>query len=104
MESLKKFLKKHRYVLAIGVILAIAVVFRFYNFENRWGLAYDQARDVIVAKEALRLHQPPLIGPFTSAGAFVYGPQWFWITMIMVLVFPFSVITPWVIQILLYVA
>ncbi|MBI2613518.1 MAG: hypothetical protein HYW62_02005 [Candidatus Levybacteria bacterium] len=97
------FIKTHKYGVSVFLILLLAFILRFYNYENRWGLAYDQARDVLVAREALRSFSLPLIGPFASAGQFVYGPQWFWILIVMVSVYPYSVITPWVILTVLYV-
>lgn len=98
------FLKTHKYGVTVFLIILLAFILRFYNYENRLGLAYDQARDVLVAREALKSFTLPLIGPFASAGQFVYGPQWFWILMGMVFIYPFSVITPWVVLTLLYVA
>lgn len=100
---MKHFLKKNWFIVCIILVILLAIFLRFYNYENRWGLAYDQARDVIVAREALRTGKIPLIGPFTSVGQFVYGPQWYWILMLMVGVYPNLVITPWVIQTLFYV-
>lgn len=104
MNKIKLFIIKHWFLILALLILAIATFLRFYNFENRWGLAYDQARDVIVAREALKMHKLPLIGPFASAGQFVYGPQWYWILMFMIEIFPNAVLTPWIIQTALYVA
>jgi len=96
--------RNHKFGIFVFLIILLAFILRFYNYENRWGLAYDQARDVLVAREALMSFKLPLVGPFASAGQFVYGPQWFWILIGMVSVYPYSVITPWVIQTLLYVA
>lgn len=96
-------LVKNKFVVSFFLILLLASFLRFYNFDNRWGLAYDQARDVIVAREALRTYSIPLIGPFASAGQFVYGPQWFWILMFFVVIYPYSIITPWIIQTFLYI-
>ncbi|MFH1832973.1 MAG: glycosyltransferase family 39 protein [Candidatus Levyibacteriota bacterium] len=104
MIKLVQFAKKYWFEISVFLILIFAIFLRFYNYENRWGLAYDQARDVIVAKEAIRQFKIPLIGPFSSAGQFVYGPQWFWVLMFLVSVFPSSIITPWIILTLLYVA
>ena len=103
MNLFISFCRKYWFGISIFLIIVLAGILRFYNYENRWGLAYDQARDVIVARESLKLFQLPLIGPFASAGQFVYGPQWFWILMVFVGIYPFSVITPWIIQTLLYV-
>ncbi len=82
--------------------MLLAVFLRFVNYFNRWGLAYDQARDIIVSTFALTHHLLPLTGPFSSAGQFVYGPQWVWIVSLFV-AFPGGVLTPWIIQTLLYV-
>ncbi len=97
-----KFLKDKFNLALVGTVI-LALFLRFVNYQNRWGLAYDQARDMLVASEALRLGSLPLIGPFSSAGQFVYGPQWYWIIMYMINIFPYSVMGPWVIQTLLYV-
>lgn len=104
MNYYLRFFKEHKYGIAVFFIILIAFVLRFYSFADRWGLAYDQARDVLVAREGLSLFKLPLVGPFASAGQFVYGPQWFWILMIMIGIYPYSVITPWIMLTLLYVA
>ena len=98
---MKKIVKNNNVLLYL--ILGIAAILRFYNYPNRWGLAYDQARDVLVSTYALHNSLIPAIGPFSSAGQFVYGPQWFWIISLMSAVFPNAIITPWIIQSLLYV-
>lgn len=103
MEKYKKFIKAHFFKISIFLIIILSIFLRFYNYQNRWGLAYDQARDVLVAREALREHKIPLIGPFASAGQFVYGPQWFWLLMVMAGVHLDLLITPWIIQTSLYV-
>ncbi|MDO8621151.1 MAG: hypothetical protein Q7R31_02630 [Candidatus Levybacteria bacterium] len=103
MDKYKKYISHHWFGISVAIILLIATALRFNNYSERWGLAYDQARDVLVAREALKTSSLPLIGPFASAGQFVYGPQWFWILMYMVSVYPYAVMTPWIIQTLLYV-
>lgn len=103
MNKIKNFIVKYRFYALIVLILGVATILRFYNFENRWGLSYDQARDVLVSHEALRENKLPLIGPFASAGQFVYGPQWYWILMLLIGVYPSWLLTPWVLQTLLYV-
>lgn len=98
------FLYKHWFGISISIIMLLALFLRFYNYDNRWGIAYDQARDILVAKEALRSHKIPLIGPFSSAGQFVYGPQWFWALMGMIQVYPSSLLTPWIVHTVLNAA
>ena len=70
-----------RIVVATWIIVGIAFVLRFYNYNNRWGLAYDQAHDALVARYALEAGKIPLVGPFSSAGAFQTGGEWYWIIM-----------------------
>lgn len=84
------------YRILFGIILLIAIFLRFYNYDNRWGLAGDQAHDAIVARYALENQKIPLLGPFSSAGAFQTGGEWYWIIMFGTQVFPQSVIAPWV--------
>lgn len=103
VKKIASFVKKHHVLIALGVIVGISVFFRFYNYGERYGFAYDQARDMIVAQYAVNNNTIPLIGPFSSAGPFVYGPQWYWILMSMILVFPPYALTPWIIQSVLYV-
>jgi len=98
---IKKMLNK-KLGITLSLVMLFAVFLRFVNYFNRWGLAYDQARDIIVSTFALTHHLLPLTGPFSSAGQFVYGPQWVWIVSLFV-AFPGGVLTPWIIQSLLYV-
>lgn len=85
------------------MILLLTVVIRFINFENRWGLAYDQAHDAVVARYALTAHKLPLLGPFSSAGPFQTGGEWYWLIMAATAIYPNSVLTPWVVLTLLSV-
>ncbi len=98
---MKKILKKNK--LLLYCIIILATVLRFINYWNRWGLASDHARDLIVSIYALNNHLIPLIGPFSSAGQFVYGPQWYWIISLFVFLSPNLLIGPWIMQTILYV-
>jgi hypothetical protein len=91
-----KFCKTHKFGLIVSVILLIAVILRFYNYGGRWGLAYDQAHDAILAKYALENHKLPLVGPFSSAGPFQTGGEWYWMIMLATFFYPYAIITPWV--------
>ena len=97
---MKKLNKSKKILYAI---LIFGFILRFYNYQNRWGLAYDQARDVLVSLFAINNNLIPATGPFSSAGQFVYGPQWFWIISFMSAIYPNAIITPWIIQTILYV-
>ena len=103
MKKIKLFLKSHRFGVCVFFILIFATVLRFYNYENRWGLAYDQAHDSIVARYALENYKTPLVGPFSSAGPFQTGGEWYWFIMVATVFYPNAVITPWVVLTLLHV-
>jgi glycosyltransferase involved in cell wall biosynthesis len=83
------------YKFAAILILLLAAALRFYNFPSRWGLGGDDARDVMVALEAIKRHELPLVGSFSSAGPFVFGPLFYWFIMASYLVMPFFVNAPW---------
>jgi hypothetical protein len=85
-----------------AAILLLAVFLRFIRYDQRWGLAYDQARDAIVAREILAGKGLPLVGPFSSAGNFTTGPIWYWFVALATMAFPFTIITPWVVLTLTY--
>ncbi len=82
-------------ILAI-LILFSSLVLRFYNFPQRWGLGGDDGRDAMIALEALKRHEIPLIGPFSSAGPFVFGPVYYYFIMLAYLVLPFLISAPWI--------
>lgn len=93
--SYLKALSKYHYAV-IGILI-LASLLRFYHFSTRWGLGGDDARDILIALEALRRHELPLFGSFSSAGPFVFGPLFYWIIMFSYIVLPFVLSAPWVI-------
>lgn len=82
-------------------ILLLASILRFYSYNSRWALAYDQAWFAIIGRYALMNFKLPLLGPFASGGPFQTGGEWFWIVMLGTLLNPFSVISPWILITLL---
>lgn len=64
-------------------------------------LAQDQSHNALVARYALQTGQIPLVGPFSSAGPFQTGGEWYWLVMISTAIYPFSVITPWIMSVVL---
>lgn len=62
---------KRNTVLIFSVCIVLLSFFlRFYRYSDRWGLAYDQIHDVMIARHAIESIQIPLLGPFSSAGPF----------------------------------
>ncbi len=78
------------------LVVVLSVFFRFWNYSNRWGLAYDQAQFALVARYAVDTIQLPLLGPFSSGGPFQTGGEWYWIVMIGTALYPNSILSPWI--------
>jgi Dolichyl-phosphate-mannose-protein mannosyltransferase len=94
--SKKSFYRRHWFSIGIAIIFCIAVYFLFANYQNRWGLAGDQARDALIAKEAIYTRSIPLFGPFSSAGNFTTGPIWYWWLMVSAALLPWTFLGPWI--------
>jgi len=77
------------------VIVLFASFWRFYNYENRWTLHQDQARDAVIGLYAIEIRQLPLLGPPSSAGDFSFGPLYYWIIIVFIVVLPF-INGPWI--------
>ncbi|MEX2007763.1 MAG: glycosyltransferase family 39 protein [Candidatus Levyibacteriota bacterium] len=97
------FLKDHWFGACVILVILLSVILRFYNYDNRWSLAHDQARDALIGREALRQHKIPTLGPFTSQSAFVMGPIWYWLVAVATILYPWSILTPWIVLSLSYV-
>lgn len=96
MKRYKKFILAHWLGICVLLIILLSIFLRFYNYENRWGLAYDQAHDALVARYALDAYKIPLVGPFSSAGPFQTGGEWYWLLMAGTVFNSSQVITPWI--------
>ena len=100
--SLERFIKKlnlEKKEFVILLLIAFTSIFlRFVNYGNRWGLAYDQARDVIVSHQVLVNMELPLSGPFSASGPFVFGPFWYWFHALITLFNPSHVMWLWIVQ------
>ncbi len=98
-----KYFKKNLDKVSLAFILILSIILRFARYPDRWGLAYDQAHDAVIAHHAINTLQLPLLGPFSSAGPYQTGGEWYWFIIFGTILNPFSVITPWVFMTLLYV-
>ena len=88
-----KVLKNSKFILLL--ILLSSFFWRFLNYQNRWVLNQDQARDAVIATYALHNHLLPLLGSPSSAGPFNFGPLYDWLIMAVTFLFPFAS-GPWV--------
>lgn len=99
----KKFIQEQWFSTCIFLILVISAFLRFHNYGSRWSLWVDQASFALLARYALQAHELPLLGPFSSAGPFQTGGEWYWLIMLATAIYPNMVITPWVVLTLLFV-
>ncbi len=96
--NLLKTLNKHIFLLGIFLLLALTIALRVYNISERSGMGSDSTRDALIAQEALEREEVPLIGSFSSAGPFVFGPLYFWFNMLALFLMPLSFRTPWILM------
>jgi hypothetical protein len=89
-------MKKSVFFLLLFIITSVGLVFRFWHYGQRFGLAYDQAHDALVARSALSQGKIPLLGPFSSAGPFQTSGTWYWLIMAGTAIYPKSVQSPWI--------
>lgn len=78
------------------LILISGIVWRFWDFGNRWVLNQDQARDLLIARYAWETKQLPLLGSPSSAGPFNFGAMYFVLIMLVEKISP-VVSGPWII-------
>src|SRR3989344_7140501 len=88
------FKKDSVFKLAVTLIFAIGIIFRFWDYYDRIVILADNSRDIQVAKYALDYFRIPQIGQFSSAGPFFYGPWYYWILMFFSVIPP-GLLSPW---------
>lgn len=101
--NIKKLNTINIYKFVFLILVILSIITRFFNYRNRWGLAYDQAYDAIVAHYAFNNNLLPLLGRFSSAGPFQTGGEWFWIIMAGLSLNPYNILTPWIFLTVIYV-
>jgi len=95
-QTFRQTIIRNKFKLLFFAVLLLATIVRFYLFDLRWGVGNDDARDIMIAQEALRRGELPLIGSFSSAGPFVFGPFFYWFLMGSYLFLPFLMSAPWI--------
>lgn len=103
MRDFKKFLQERYFIICSTAIVFFAIAIRFYNYTNRITLAADQAGFAIIARFSLLNFQLPFLGPFSSAGPFQTGGEWYWIVMAGSVFNLGNVMSPWYFMTLLSV-
>lgn len=99
-KPLMNRLKGKSFLLGFIVIVALAAVIRFYELPSYISIGGDDARDIAIAKESIRLHTLPRFGSFSSAGPFVFGPLFYWVLIVSYLLIPFTLLAPWIMTVI----
>ncbi len=94
-------LQRDKFFWLLGLIIFLAAILRLRGFSSHFLLASDTARDILVAKGAILLQQLPWVGSFSSAGPFVFGPNWYWQLMLPQILFPNLFMGPWIIMLII---
>lgn len=102
--TFRKFVTKNWFGICVIFLFILSFFLRFYNYQNRWGLALDQAHSALIARYALEAGKIPLVGPFSSAGPMQTGGEWYYFVMAGTIFNQSKVITPWIFLTLTYVA
>jgi glycosyltransferase involved in cell wall biosynthesis len=84
------------YKILVFFLIIFSFLIRFWDYPHRWGLGGDDGRDAMIALEAIKRHELPLMGPFSSAGPFVFGGIYYWLIMSFYLALPFLISAPWI--------
>jgi hypothetical protein len=93
---IKRLINK-RFEISLLLILLLAIFLRFVNYSNRWGLAYDQAHDALLARYAISGFHIPLVGPFASGAQFQTSGIWYWFLMVATQIYSPLLIMPWLV-------
>lgn len=82
--------------LLFVLIFTIGLFLRFYNYQNRWTLSQDQARDAIIGNLLSLQNLFPLIGPPSSLGHISFGPFYYWLIILFEKSIPIPFFGPWI--------
>lgn len=95
-----KFSKDPILYCLIFATIVLAVFFRTYNYLDRIHIHADNAWLIQVSRYAFDNFKIPMVGPFSSAGPFFYGPWYFWIFGLMTIL-PLGILTHWYVMTIL---
>ena len=82
------FFREKWHLFLLLILIFFALFLRFYNFPLRYGWGDETVRDAVVGIEGARQLQLPLVGAFSSAGPFTFGPWFYYQLIIFSLIFP----------------
>lgn len=96
-------LRKNKIYWVLIALMIAGFILVFWNYPYRYYLDDETIRDAVVGIEGARELQVPLIGPFSSAGPFTFGPWYHYQLILFSVIVPISH-SPWVYLSLAYLA
>jgi 4-amino-4-deoxy-L-arabinose transferase-like glycosyltransferase len=75
---IRKWFPKGKEQWFLLALLVIAIFLRYYKLGELYTFLGDQGRDVLIARDIIRLKNFPFIGPIASAGDFYLGPFYYY--------------------------
>ncbi len=96
MRSSKKTVSNKWFQIGLLAVTILTIILRFYNYGQRWGIAYDQAHDALVARYATATLNFPLVAPFSSGAQFQDSGIWYWFLMVPTFLFRDHMLAPWI--------
>lgn len=87
---------KLKNILPLLIVILCALFWTFINYQNRWTLSQDQARDAIIGIYSLKQGILPIVGPPSSLGFFSFGPFYYWLIIFFTALLPGISNAPWI--------
>lgn len=81
-------------VLLLGLVIMVAIFFRFWQVRDYIVFLGDEGRDMIVIRNMILDRRPTFLGPTASVGGFYLGPIYYWMATPFLLIWNFDPIGP----------
>jgi 4-amino-4-deoxy-L-arabinose transferase-like glycosyltransferase len=82
-----KLSKKHRVLLALGLIIVIGSCLRLVGLPDWLHFAGDEGRDLLIVEEIIFGENFRLLGPSASTGGFFLGPAYYYLIALPLIIF-----------------
>lgn len=88
-------IRKKWHLICLLLLFCIGAFFAFSNHELRYVLEDETIREAVIGIEGARQLQAPLVGGFSSAGPFTWGPWFYYQVILISLILP-TIYAPWI--------
>ncbi|MGI5826326.1 MAG: glycosyltransferase family 39 protein [Patescibacteria group bacterium] len=77
--KIEQLFKKHKHIIILALILAVAVFFRFRHWPDYLPFDFEKSRDLIVSRNIYLNRKLTLIGPTTEVEGIFHGPLYYYL-------------------------